>query len=312
MARATSITRLEALIDQEREALDDLRQALGATVENAVLLKAFEGFTKVAAKVTAIAPDKSAVSIAKFLVKRWFPNLGQFLNNFDNLPGHAKIQICAPECSAASYDWTVVEVLLYEDMCALFNCAKEMHASRSTGVGKRRGKAARALIRATFNSIIYFLEAYLNGVALDFYAENMKTISVNDKKLILEEDPIKQKRITVTLREKVLQYPRIILGVTHPPIHESNCPELALIIGTAKQIRDAIAHPSAAIRKPGEVFSEKEMWLSMPDFDDLEKNVDSAIALVRKIEATIRGDQKRLFWLRDRGSNGTFGADVFS
>jgi hypothetical protein len=84
-------------------------------------------------------------------------------------------------------------------------------------------------------------------------------------------------------------------------------PELAFILSMAKQIRDAVAHPSSVV-EPGTVLSEKEYWLSNPDFGQLTQIVDNAIALERKIEATIRGNEKRLFWLHSRTAEGAFGA----
>jgi len=312
LSGANSVTKLERWIELQRDAVAGLRRSLGITVRNSELVDFFNRLKLAASKLAKLS-SRQNFGLAKFKLKRWFPNLGQFLPNFDELPNHAKVFIRYPsDDSIQSYDWIAVEILLFEDMCALFNCAKEM---RSTNLGiagsKRAGKRVNALIRATASTAIYFLDAYLNGIAGDFYVDNHKKLDDRDKILLLERDLVKKRRVSVGLREKILQYPRIILGVKDPPLQETNCPELAFILSTAKQMRDAIAHPSSIVEL-GTPLSEKEFWLSNPDFEQLTQIVDTMIALVRKIETTARGTEKRLFWLHDRKADGAFGANVFS
>ena len=77
-----------------------------------------------------------------------------------------------------------------------------------------------------------------------------------------------------------------------------------------KVLRDAIAHPS-----PGpnllKMDPGKERELFNTDFNEVEPIVDNSIALVRKIEKLIRGNDLRLDWLHDRGGDGFFPDVVF-
>ena len=202
-------------------------------------------------------------------------------------------------------------MVLYEDMCALFNLAKEIESSGHVG-GQERSYAKRlsAVIRSATSATVHFLSAYLNGIAVDFYIDNWKRLTDSEKIQLLEWDAARKKRVMVGLRTKVLKYPQILLGLANPPIDETNCSEFVLILSTAKQMRDAVAHASA-VANPETLIPEKEMWLVNADSNQLTQAVDSSIALVRRIEIAIRGNQKRLFWLSDRGNDGLFPPSVF-
>lgn len=311
LAAANSVSKLERYIEVETETVGRLRRSLGITVPNSELVDFFNQVQVASSKIAKL-PSSERIGVAKLRLKRWFPNLAQFLPNFDNLPNHAKIFLRLPgDDPIPSYDWLVVEVLLFEDMCALFNCALEMQPTPQAIAGRKRaGKRVNALIRAAISTAIYFLAAYLNGIAIDFYVDNHKRLDDRDKTLLLEQDLAKKRRVTVGLRDKILQYPRIILSLKDPPLNETNCPEIAFVLSTAKQLRDAVAHASS-ITEPGTLISEKEFWIVHPDLEQLKQIVDNTIALVRKIETITRGTDKRLFWLHGRGADGAFDAKVF-
>ena len=43
----------------------------------------------------------------------------------------------------------------------------------------------------------------------------------------------------ISFKDKLIKYPRIILGVQHSPLQPNNCPEMGFIIGKAKIVRDS-------------------------------------------------------------------------
>jgi hypothetical protein len=59
------------------------------------------------------------------------------------------------------------------------------------------------------------------------------------------------------------------------------------------------------------LIPEKEAILFNIDFQMTENFVDSAISLVRKIEESVFGHNKRLPWLYDRQPDGFFPEEVF-
>ena len=253
--------------------------------------------------------------IPKFVVQTLCDRYDKVVKGFDDLPEHTNIGFHSGlrRKDVGEVEIYLVEAKLFEDMCALFNLAKESHARvtpHQQGASKVNIKTNEALYRATVTTSFYFLESYLNGLAYDYYVVKNDDLDEDTKKILTEWDNVKNRPYYLSLRDKVLQYPRIIIGLDHPPIQESNCPELAYLAGRVKVLRDAIVHPSPGPNltsfEPGK---EKELFHT--DFAEVERIVDTAIALVRKIERTVRGDERRISWLKDRSATGLFSDEVF-
>ena len=239
----------------------------------------------------------------------WFPRLGV-------LPGHANLAINPIDVEnvpGGSSETRVVETTLFEDACALFNqvCYCEAERKKITAPPKTIVKTSMALNHATIVAALNFVEAYLNGLAADHFADNEGTLDQETKDVLADWDSARRRPKYLSLRDKALQYPRTILGLEHPPLQENNCPELAFVTSTARNIRDAIVHPSAVPDKGP--FNPRENLLYSITFGDVEKVVDSAVALVRKIRGVIYPDGPVLIdWLQDRGEDGMFDESVFS
>jgi hypothetical protein len=86
------------------------------------------------------------------------------------------------------------------------------------------------------------------------------------------------------LRDKHLKYPRIVAGLDHPPLQES---EFGLIVQQAKEIRDAVVHASPA-PIPGTQTLRKETAAFDIEPSLVERIVDGAVTLVRKLECEWR------------------------
>lgn len=125
-----------------------------------------------------------------------------------------------------------------------------------------------------------------------------------------EKSALSEGQRSLRFREKLLQFPKIILGTKHPPFLENNCPEIAFLIGQAKKSRDAIVHPTS-IPNLKTFEPEREQQFHSLTFEEVEQSVDSAISLVRKIQTCIRGETKRIQWLRDRAEDGLFPDSTF-
>jgi hypothetical protein len=200
----------------------------------------------------------------------------------------------------------ILEASLYEDMAALFNLAH-----RATGDAEQDTsskvllKHATALTRACATAAYHFVEAYLNGVAFDHLA---KVGGVVDKKTSIylsEWDPDAERPRWIKTRDKLVNYPRLILGLEHPPLQENNCPEMKSFLETTKPIRDALAHASPTV-DAHTLEPAKEYAIFGLKFHALEPMVDSAVAVVEVIEKTLTGDRRRIAWLYGRGNDGLF------
>ena len=240
---------------------------------------------------------------------QWFPRLKV-------LPGHAHLAINPIDVvhvSGGTAEARVLEKILFEDTCALFNQAHQWELQRKelTAPPKTMVKTCVALYHATIVAALNFVEAYLNGLAADHFADNEAMLDQEKKDVLTDWDSARRRPRYLSLRDKALQYPRIILGLEHPPLQENNCPELAFITSPARKIRDAIVHPSAVPDKGP--FNPRENLLYSIIFDDVEKIVDNAVTLVRKIHGVIYPDGPVLIdWLQDRAEDGVFDESVFS
>jgi hypothetical protein len=246
------------------------------------------------------------------------PLRDRFLKQYDDLPLHARVEIdvrgMRPESSG--FEYRLLEATLFEDVCALFNQAWEQHKTLGGRCyPKQNLKQMHALFRATMSAVFYLVEGYVNGLAFDHIMRFSSTISVADLSLLTEWDSEKNRPRFISTRDKLLQYPRIILGLQAPPLQESNCYEMKLIIEQSKEIRDSIVHCSpfphlqvGAINKQL-LLTKEELFYSL-SMRQVEELVDAAIGLVRKLNDLVN-DGKPLKWLYDRSPDGPFSSEVF-
>jgi hypothetical protein len=253
--------------------------------------------------------------VPKFLIEKLCERYDGIVKGFGTFPSH--IFVGLHNGSLREYPGEIelylLEAKLFEDMCALFNMAKESETNlkpHKQFQSKLPLKRKEALYRATIIAAFNFLEAYLNGIAFDHLIVNKDSLDHATKKLLTEWDDANSRPHYISLRDKVVKYPRVVLGASHAPIQENNCPELEYLATKIKPLRDAIVHPT-----PGpdlesfEPGNEKEFFAL--NFSEVERIVDCAVVLVRRIERTIKGDEHRLFWLYDRSPNGVFPETVF-
>ena len=213
--------------------------------------------------------------VRKSLFNEVFAHPERTYKPFESVPAHAMVlaYLTKPDrhIPAEIFDWKSVEATLFEDMCSLFNLATDKNERAGAVLhGLRAKKEFDALLRAATSTALYFVEAYLNGLAYDHYFTKKDKLDEDSKKKLTEWDEKRNRPSYLSLRDKLLQYPRIILGEQHPPLNESN-----------------------------------------PDFGEVQKLVDSAVSLVRKVELAVQGSDERLSWMRDRGPDGFFPKEVF-
>jgi hypothetical protein len=166
------------------------------------------------------APSGKQLMVPKHMIQELLPGFDYGSPHFRLLPNHARIVIGV----FGQFDWSLLEAKLHEDLCALFNLARE-RAVKLAGQSDSRPaiKTAEALYRAVVLAAFNFVEAYLNGLALDHYYENEDRLDEGTRSLLLDWDFQRQRPRYLSLRDKALQYPRIILRSQHPPLQESNC-----------------------------------------------------------------------------------------
>jgi hypothetical protein len=279
-----------------RRAVEELRQKSGMRLNRRELVDLVAHMEN--------EPPNEICWVQKGLLSTW-------LTYYDKMrwPAHYRIGIDVHGVyPAPAIQYRAPEISLYEDMCVLYNQA----ASESKHVDPDRKeksalKRTAAFDRATLSTAFYFVEAYLNGIAFDFVASRGATLSSEQLSVLTEWDEKKQRTKFVSTRDKLLQYPRIITGASHPPLTEDNCPELAVITEKAKAFRDSIVHASPALERTT-LLPEKEYALYGIAIQGVSEVVDASISLVRKIEILIHGDDSQINWLQARSD--VFGNSV--
>jgi len=230
--------------------------------------------------------------------------------NMSQWPGHTliEIDIATYRQVPGTFEMHLPEIIQYENVCALFNLAGTLKVSDASPTAKLQVKTGRALRVATVMTAFSFVEAYLNGIARNHYLLNIDELDTASITTLTEWDASSGKFRYLSLRDKVLKYPRIILGLEHSPIQENNCPEMKFIVESAKQFRDSVIHPGPAVYLE---HVDKQIAFHSLDFGKVEEIVDSSISLVRRINLALGEKGTPLTWLVDRGCDGLFPELVF-
>ena len=229
--------------------VDALRKLLGATQPGKEYIRLVNRLDPTAAEYV-FAP--------KWLLKQFFRKIEEFLPGLVDLPEHTRLSfdVAGNQGSGKPGELRIIEAALYEDMCAMFNLAwRLIPLCSGPNAAKPNIKASAAARRGAILASFYFVEAYLNSIAFDHVVNNESRLSKEDLAKLTEWDAEKKRERLVSFRDKLLGYPRIILGVTHPVLQENNSKAIAYMLGPAKDFRDAIVHANP---RP-----EPETW----DFD---------------------------------------------
>jgi len=284
--------------------VEELRQRFGVQVSGDKLVELLE---------IAEAKPGLVLNIMKHALREVFSRYEEAFSRFPDLPEHAYVVIDAGKFREhqGEVEWRAHEVTLYEDMCALFNLAYQRNARLNRRPDKKTvSKTASALSRSVIIAAYNFLESYFNGLALDHFLMHMDKLDDDLKCYLTEWDDSKKRTRYVSLRDKLLHYPRIVRSMKHPPFQESNSKELSFLLGTGKLLRDSIVHSSAFGKGRPSGPDAMEPLLNL-EFRDVEAVVDNAIVLIRKTEQLVIGHDRRIDWLLDRGGDGLFSEQVF-
>jgi hypothetical protein len=289
--------------DFEREVVD-LRREFGITASREDLVQILKSVEE---------KPGLALHILKRVLIEIITNYERRFPGFNILPDHAYIQIDNGQFreEQGDFDWILHEASLYEDMCSVFNLAKERNDVLNRKIDSRAViKTRNSLSRTSIVSAYNFLEAYLKGIAVDHVYLKGKSLDQKITAFLLEWDASSKRKKFVSLRDKLLQYPKIIKNLDHPPLQESNCAELGFVLTRGKRLRDSIVHASPLVPADPE-GGEPIAPLFILQFTDVEAVVDSVVQLVRKIEQVIHEDDHSILWMKDRDKNGVFPDSAF-
>ncbi len=248
------------------------------------------------------------VAVAMF---RKYPRIADSLNN-KQMPLHARIELDARGQFKQQDRWQfrILEAVLYEDMCFFWNeSCKDRLRTGDPYEDKHAFKKEMALYRAAVSSAFYMVEAFCNGIAFEVLMIRRSELTDRELQLVTEWDATHNRPKYLSIRDKLLQYPRLLLRATSPPLQENNCPELSFFLSSAKKLRDSIVHASPG-NSSNSFAADKWQTFERIKRDECANVIDSAISVVDQVATSIER-RDALFWLQRRQADGTFSESVF-
>lgn len=291
---------LPDLIVQLSKEVDGLKKKYGVITEDQLIVK-------IASMVEHLGRSGIAI-IPKYIIEQLFSNYSAALKKFDKLSPHVRIGIDPGffRTTQGTAELYLAEATLFEDMCALNNLIVDVPDTSTKVEKKRRDALVRSLIDACFR----FIEAFLNGLAFDCNVREYERISEKDREVLTEWDNKRARTKYISLRDKILKYPKIVGRYSIPPLTEDNCAPLKHLLEKSKIFRDAITHASPFL-EPGALVPEKDRAFYSVSVKDAMETLDAVIDLVEAIQAALGRPVEDLWWFHRKDGLGRFPDKVF-
>lgn len=239
-----------------------------------------------------------------------YPRVAKALEN-NELPVHALIELDFRGLYERqdTLQFRMLEAMLFEDLCFFWNESCLIQERDDPYSQKHELKRLAAFHRAAVSSAFYMVEAFCNGIALEVFLTRRDELSDRERQMITEWDSKLSRPKFLSLRDKLLQYPKLLLSATAPPVQESHSPELAYFLSSAKELRDSIVHANPSLSS-GKLGFAKLQTFQQLDHVQCGKVIDCSIAVVDQI-ATAIDRRKSVFWLQTRRKDELFDESVF-
>lgn len=236
---------------------------------------------------------------------------------FSELPPHGRIGIDVTGITKGSRQeliWTILEAQLFEDVALLWNSTCDAKAEKENHDTKETTKKELALVRSTVRSIFCFIEGYINALAWDILKVEVNNLNDDERGFLGEWDIKTNRPRMLSLRDKLIKYPKIALRAKHPILQESNCSELKLIAEAEEIWRHPLIHPKVETHQEAqdELAMRETVFFNLT-FVECEKLLDASVSLIKKISNQIGRKYGTVnIWICDRNhDDGRFPASVF-
>jgi len=262
-------------------------------------------------------PGETHLLLSKFdIQKHLFDHYERSLPIFSDLPAHARIgiDVFGIRKQQRKVEFVLLEASLFEDVAALWNNTLEVSELLRQACNDKPEliKRMTALKRATAKAVFNLIEGYLNGIALDILLIHDTTPT---EKIKLSEWDVESSRPRpLSLRDKLLQYPKIAIQAKHPPLDESNCQEMAKILELEQRIRHSLIHPKPEpeVEHGCSAYRIREMVYIQLSIDEVAELCDLSVDLIKQISKTIGEEFGKVdLWLHRRDKTGRFPEETF-
>jgi hypothetical protein len=250
------------------------------------------------------------IFLSKYALEKLVPRYELVLPDFSLFPPHAMFAIdLVGEYDRGETEIYTLEGSLFEDMAALWNATSVGRIECRRGTPKSTVKRVLALNRATAKAAFGLLEGYVNGLAVDILA--VRRVSDEEKAALKEWDAAQAKPKTITLKQKLLRYPRIALAAERAVVDDRRCAAMGRVLAMEPRVRHSLVHPTPRIPRSDQDV-DREIEFRSLDIDEVGRLCDDVIETIFAIDEVLGGVFGRASkWLVRRGESGVFGEEAF-
>jgi hypothetical protein len=296
----------EAAIDSAD--VRNLRQNKKKMEQNIATLRSFLGATEpdetyAVIRREALAEGWDYVILPKWKIEELFPRLSRYVPAWNRLPLHTLVYVYLEPREPGPTRVMWLEENTHSDMAALWNQSLASYGAAKTEVQQSgpygpRSREHVALVRLTIQAAYHFVEAFLNGAAFNFWYANKERLDRDVCTMLLEWDEVKARRAHLSLREKLLKYPRIISGAP-PPLFTDHDDDFQFMTSTVMRIRHAHSHLSPRPDGASGGVVDLAPFLESTDIEVAER----AVELAKRIAEACYRERGWLYWLRERSKD---------
>jgi hypothetical protein len=174
---------LRDYIEKVRTHISELRSRYGVKAPPSVLIKFLEDAES--------APPGQVTFPTVTEMRSYFHDYAKVWPDSEHLPAHTRIIFDAHGSGPNGQPIIGIRLLeasIYEDMAALWNLLHERSVWHYPEATQTQRKTHHALCRSTLATVIYFVEAYLNGLAFDHLVRHAGSVSDEEKSILSDWD----------------------------------------------------------------------------------------------------------------------------
>lgn len=231
----------QRLLDELTSEIKWLRKESGAIATNSEFVSFLKAIRQEAAKGHVLLPKWE-------MERRWFRNFGRVMVRWPHIKDHAMV-IYDPNDTSATNQLFELEGSILKDAETLLEQAKAVHKG-ITDFRRRERKDQFLLhtyLRSCATITFHFLEAYLNGLAFDCLLRFHDRLSEDEHDMLVEWDRKKDSAKWIAVNTKIFRYPAIFGKHLGAKVDLSGCRAAHFLAQDAKDLRDALTHPSPHI-----------------------------------------------------------------
>lgn len=279
--RAPFSMRMQLFKELQSE-IDWLRRESGALAKNSEYVEFYAHIEK--------AGDQGHLLLPKWEIeRRWFSRFERIIVRWPHVKDHAMV-VYDPRNFEVRNQLFELEGAIFKDANLLLEQAKKFHKGISDF--RKRAREDQFLLHAHLRSAatvgFHFVEAYVNGLAFDCLLRHHDRLSQEEHDALTEWDSTKKTRRFVPIERKIFRYPSIFGNCLGVKIDLSGCRAAHYLANEAKELRDALTHPSPHLDREDRTLKKVGLMATIT-LSVVHSIVDAARDYATTVEKTLFG-----------------------